>query len=126
MKTTHWLALMVVAAILGGAAGAGVVFALDRLDQPERPLAEGVIYSIVYQWRDSSPAGFTRKNEPKAVPGGSGSWNVDASGKLYRDFLVITFPDKKDLGPLVIPSHRLVSVQFGDGGIKQMPQTAEP
>ncbi len=64
--------------------------------------------------------GFTRLNESRAVPGGNGSWNIDAHGRLTRDFLVITRPQRQDFGPLVIPAHRLVSVQFGDGGIKQV------
>jgi hypothetical protein len=54
------------------------------------------------------------------VPGGNGSWNVDARGHLTRDFLVITRPQRRDLGPLVIPVHRLLNFQFGDGGIKEV------
>jgi hypothetical protein len=55
-----------------------------------------------------------------AVPGGTGSWNVDAYGKLTRDFLIITRPQHPDLGPEVIPAHRLSNLQFGDGGSKQV------
>jgi hypothetical protein len=83
-------------------------------------VAEGVIFSVEYQMETGRTGGFTRLNEPKAVPGGNGSWNVDARGRLTPDFLVITRPQRTDLGPLVIPAHRLVSVQFGDGGIKQV------
>jgi hypothetical protein len=54
------------------------------------------------------------------VPGGNGCWNVDAFGRLTREFLIITRPQRSDLGPQVIPAHRLVSIQFGDGGIKQV------
>ena len=64
--------------------------------------------------------GFTRLNNSKAVPGHNGSWNVDAYGKLTRDFLIITRPQSRDMGPELIPVHRLISVQFGDGGIKQV------
>ena len=77
--------------------------------------------------RGCGTCGYTRANNSKAVPGGNGSWNVDAYGKLYRDFLVITFPNKPDgTGPEIIPTHRLLSIRFGDGGIKEMPKTAAP
>ena len=123
MRPALWFALIVLAAILGGAVGGYVVILIERQEQPR---AEGVIYVVEYQ-QGNGTGGFTRLNNSKAVPGGNGSWNVNAYGKLYRDFLVITFPDKKDgLGPEVIPTHRLVSVQFGDGGIKEMPVTTAP
>jgi hypothetical protein len=48
---------------------------------------------------------------------------VDAYGKLTRDFLIITRPQSRELGPEVIPVHRLVHVQFGDGGIKQVKES---
>jgi len=83
-------------------------------------IAEGVIFSVEYQMEGGRTGGFTRLNNAKAVPGGNGSWNVDAHGRLTREFLIITRPQRKDLGPMVIPAHRLVNVQFGDGGIKQM------
>jgi len=83
-------------------------------------VAEGVIFSVEYQTHGELTRGFTRLNESKAVPAGSGSWNVDAHGRLTREFLIITRPQRPDLGPQVIPAHRLVSVQFGDGGIKQV------
>ena len=59
----------------------------------------------------------------RKVPGGNGSWNVDAYGKLTRESLIITRPQMPDLGPEVIPVHRLVKVQFGDGGIKQVKES---
>jgi hypothetical protein len=83
-------------------------------------VAEGVIFSVEYQMEGGRTGGFTRLNESKAVPGGNGSWNVDAFGRLTREFLIITRPQRSDLGPQVIPAHRLVSIQFGDGGIKQV------
>jgi hypothetical protein len=83
-------------------------------------VAEGVIYTVEYQMEGGRTGGFTRLNESKAVPGGNGSWNIDAYGKLTRDFLIITRSQSRDLGPEVIPVHRLVHVQFGDGGIKQV------
>jgi hypothetical protein len=123
MKPGLWFASLVMTAILGGAVGACVVFFMGRQEQPR---AEGLIFTVEYQ-QGNGTGGFTRLNNAKAVPGGNGSWNVDAYGKPYRDFLVITFPDKKDgQGPEVIPTHRLLSVRFGDGGIKEVPKTAEP
>lgn len=83
-------------------------------------VAEGVIFSVEYQMEGGRTGGFTRLNESKAVPGGNGSWNVDAHGRLTSEFLIVTRLRQRDLGPLVIPARRLVSVQFGDGGIKQV------
>ena len=83
-------------------------------------ITEGMIFSVEYQMEGGRTGGFTRLNESKAVPGGNGSWNMDAYGRLTREFLIITRPQRRDLGPQVIPVHRLVNVQFGDGGIKQV------
>lgn len=81
-------------------------------------IAEGTIYYVEFTKAGGGTEGFTRVNSSTAVPGRNGSWNMDAYGRLTRDFLTITRPRQKDLGPLVIPVHRLVSIQFGDGGIK--------
>ena len=83
-------------------------------------ITEGVIYYVEYEMKDGMTGGFTRLNSNKAVPGGNGSWNIDAYGRLTRDYLIITRPQIQDLGPRVIPSHRLLDVQFGDGGIKNI------
>ena len=83
-------------------------------------VAEGTIYSLEYKLEDGRTGGFTRLNIAEAVPGGNGSWNVDAKGRLTNDYLIITYPQKKDLGPRIIPAHRLVNIQFGDGGIKSV------
>jgi hypothetical protein len=87
-----------------------------------RPIAEGVIFSARFKNADnaSGSEGFTRLNEPRAVPGNNGSWNVDAYGKLYPDYLIITYPQQPELGPKVIPAARIIEIQFGDGGIKQV------
>lgn len=87
---------------------------------PSETVAEGVILSVEYELGDGQTGGFTRLNNSAAVPGKSGSWNVDAYGRLTREFLVITRLLRKDLGPKVIPAHRLVNVQFGDGGIQDV------
>ena len=83
-------------------------------------IAEGTIYSVEFTKDGGGSWGFTRVDNRIMVPGGNGSWNVDAYGRLTRDFLIITRPQQGDLGPQVVPIERLVSIQFGDGGIKQV------
>jgi len=83
-------------------------------------IAEGTIFSAEFQKEGGGTEGFTRINNAASVPGRNGSWNVDAYGRLTRDFLIITRPQRKDLGPQVIPAKRIVSIQFGDGGIAQV------
>ena len=83
-------------------------------------VVEGIIFSVEYQMEGGRTGGFTRLNNSKAVPGGNGSWNIDAYGRLTHEFLIITRPQRKDLGPQAIPVHRLVNIQFGDGGIQQV------
>lgn len=94
----------------------------DRLNDAPRDetIAEGVLFSVEYRLEDGRTGGFTRPNMAAAVPGGNGSWNVDARGRLTRDYLLVTYPQKADLGPRAIPAHRLLDVQFGDGGIKEV------
>jgi len=83
-------------------------------------VAEGIILSVEYQLENGKTGGFTRLNNSKAVPSGNGAWNIDAYGRLTKDFLIITRPQRKDLGAEAIPVHRLVDVRFGDGGIQQV------
>jgi hypothetical protein len=113
LKTTiSLLGLAIVAVLLlGGCAPA---------HNNSNPVAEGVIFSVEYQMGGGRTGGFTRLNDSKAVPGGNGSWNIDARGRLTREFLLIIRPQRPRLALLVIPVDRLVSVQFGDGGIKQV------
>jgi hypothetical protein len=93
-------------------------------DADRELIAEGVIYSVQYDIGEGKTGGLTRVNTPKAVPGGNGSWNVDAYGKLFEDCLVLTQPASRSLGPKVIPIRRLLYVQFGDGGIKEVADQA--
>jgi hypothetical protein len=86
----------------------------------EDTIAEGVIMYVAYEIEDGKTGGFTRINSSEAVPGGNGSWNVDAYGRLTQDYLIITRPQQKGLGPRIIPAHRLVDLQFGDGGLKKI------
>jgi hypothetical protein len=81
-------------------------------------VAEGIILNVEYKLEDGKISGFTRKDNYDTMPSGTGNWNIDAYGKLTRDFLVITFPQKRELGPKIIPASRLIEIQFGDGGIK--------
>lgn len=83
-------------------------------------VAEGVIYSVEYQLPGGGTDGFTRLNDNRGVPGGSGSWNIDAYGRLTPEFLIITRPQHPDLAQEVIPVSHLVSIQFGDGGIREV------
>jgi hypothetical protein len=83
-------------------------------------VAEGVVLSVVYQDADGKSVGMTRLNDARAVSAQSGNWNIDAYARVTRDFLIITRPQRKDMGPLVIPASRLVSIQFGDGGIQHV------
>ncbi|HEX6984340.1 MAG TPA: hypothetical protein VF170_03135 [Planctomycetaceae bacterium] len=92
----------------------------SREQADEGTITEGILFSVEYELGDGRTGGFTRLNLSAAVPGGNGSWNVDAYGRLTRDYLLVTYPQKKDLGPRVIPARRLVDVQFGDGGIEQV------
>lgn len=81
---------------------------------------EGVIFSVEYLLENGRTGGFSRVNNSQAVPGGNGSWNVDAFGRLTRDFLIISWPQKPDLDELIIPAHRIVKIQFGTGGIESV------
>lgn len=98
----------------------GVATGCGRPEPESETVAEGVIYYVEYSIEDGKSGGFTRLNSSRAVPGGNGSWNIDAYGRLTRDYLIITRPQSKDLGVRVIPAHRLLDIQFGDGGIKEV------
>jgi len=84
------------------------------------PIAEGVIWTVEYVDGEGKSHGMTRASLPEAGPGGSGSWNMDIYGRLYSTHLEITLPKSKDLGPQIIPMHRIVQVQFGHGGITKI------
>jgi len=90
-----------------------------------RPIAEGIIYGASFNRADGDKGseGFTRVNDMGAIPGGHGQWNVDAYGQLFHDYLIITYPRQPDLGPKLIPASRILEIQFGDGGIKQVSET---
>ena len=89
-----------------------------RPSDGNQTVAEGVIWTVEYKLENGKTGGYTRINDSRAVPGGNGSWNVDAYGRLPRDYLFITHPKQKDAGLEVIPASRIVSIHFGDGGIK--------
>ncbi len=114
ITTTHYL----IAIALFSVVGCNQQSTNPQSTEPH-VIAEGIIYYLEYKLGDGRTGGFTRLNNAKAVPGGNGSWNVDANGRLTQHYLVITYPQKA-LGPRVIPAHRLVDIQFGDGGIKNV------
>ena len=88
---------------------------------PSTPIiTEGNIWYVEYELGEGKSTGFTRSQHAIILPGGSGGLNVDAYGKLTSQFLVITYPQRKDFGQRIIPVSRLLSIQFGDGGIKQV------
>jgi len=106
----------------------GMATGCSRPAAESETVAEGVIYYVEYKLEDGKTGGFTRLNNSRSVPGGNGSWNVDAYGRLTRQYLIITRPQSRDLGVRVIPAHRLLDIQFGDGGIKEVDenQPAKP
>jgi len=81
-------------------------------------ITEGVILYVEYQG-DVGHEGFTRLNKEK-MPVSFSRWNIDANGKLTREYLFITYPQRPDLGTMVIPVNRLINLSFGDGGIKKV------
>jgi hypothetical protein len=89
-------------------------------DPGQETIAEGTIFSVKYDYGDGRVGGFTRFDAANTVPGGNGSWNVNAQGRLTSQYLIITYPGRKELGPHVIPADRLFEVQFGDGGIRSV------
>ena len=114
---------MMAANVARAVVAVAVVSLTGGCDQERREsdvVAEGVLFSVEYKLEDGRTGGFTRLNMAAAVPGGNGSWNIDAHGRLTRDYLIITRPQLKELGPKIIPAHRLVEVQFGDGGIENV------
>ncbi len=113
VASRRWLSFLVGAFALTGIVGC------SRSDT----VAEGVIYSVEYQLPGGGTEGFTRVNNNRCIPGGNGSWNVDASGKLTHDFVFIT---RQQQPTEIIPVSRLVSIQFGDGGIAQVDKQSNP
>src|SRR5437660_1303767 len=98
----------VLALALPGLAGCG----RGEKSSGAETIQEGVIFSVEYDLGAGRTGGLTRRNHANAVPGGNGSWNVDARGRLTRDFLFITRVQQTNLGPMVIPVPRLISLQF--------------
>jgi hypothetical protein len=136
---TRFAALLVAGALLSMLAGcrrdatndevAGALLSMlagcTRDASNDEVVAEGIIWSVEYTLENGRTGGFTRLNNSAGVPGGNGTWNTDAYGQLTRDYLIITYPQKKGLGPRIIPARRLVDIQFGDGGIKTVADHAK-
>jgi len=121
----HWCELLLAASLMAvSGCGANVDFSSKSEAKGGHVLAEGTIYSVKYEQGDGKIGGFTRLDSAAAVPGGNGSWGVDAHGKLTSEALIITYPKQAGLGPHVIPYDRILDVQFGDGGIALPKATA--
>jgi len=112
------LALLIafVLALIGGIAGG----ASARTGQVF--IREGTVWSVEWQDGRNGTRGLTRARVPEAVPGDTGSWNVDMAGRLFTTHLELERRAQKDLGVQVIPMSRIVSIQFGDGGILETEQ----
>lgn len=96
----------------------GMAFLAGCAEQPANSpvVAQGILHSVSYILGDGRVGGFTRLPHAQAVPGGNGSWNVDAYGRLTRDFLLVTYPHDEDQTRHAIPVHCLLHVKFGDAG----------
>lgn len=102
--------LALFAGIAGGAsARTGQVF-----------IREGTIWSVEWEDGRGGTHGLTRAGLPEAVPGTSGGWNVDMKGRLFTTHLELERRGQEGLEVQVIPMSRIVSVQFGDGGITEV------
>ena len=123
MTTRTAVFMAVASAALGSAttaavlSGGPVAHALGDAKGPlvlptERPMMEGPIHSLGYEQENGKLGGFTRVDNPQAVPGGNGSWNEHRHGRLYRDYMVVTKPGEKGWGALVIPASRIRSLHF--------------
>lgn len=79
-----------------------------------KPLMEGPIHFAAYDVGNGKLGGFVRIDNPEAVPGGNGTWNVDRYGKLYRDYLVVTDLSNERWGVQVIPTSRIYEIHFSE------------
>jgi hypothetical protein len=117
MQSSPLTQLRVLTVIL--AAVSCVSVALAIVSASSDTVASGVIFAVEYEIGDGRTGGFTRVDQSAAVPGGNGSWNVDATGKLTRDWLLIERRGMSHPVIEIIPARRLVKVQFGTGGIPE-------
>jgi len=108
-----YLTLLIVACSL-----IGCVSSKRNYNSKASVIAQGTIWYVEYELGEGKSTGFTRSEHAVVMPGGGGSLKVDAYGKLTSEFLIITYPNRKDLNENIIPVHRLLSIQFGDGGVK--------
>ncbi len=115
MKSSRLTQLRILTVILAAVSCVSVTLAV--ISAKSDIIASGVIFAVEYEIGDGRTGGFTRVDQSAAVPGGNGSWNVDATGKLTRDWLMIERRGSTDPIIEIIPARRLVKVQFGTGGI---------
>jgi hypothetical protein len=73
---------------------------------------EGVVFSVEYQRADGMKISVSRRN--RDIYGNP----TEVHGRLTPDFLILTRPRLKNSTAEVIPVSRLISLEFGEGGIK--------
>jgi hypothetical protein len=100
------LGFTIVAALIGGGG-------CSRSDT----VVEGIVYSVEYQKVDGSKISLSRATRIRSNPNFPGK-PTELYGRLTPDFLILRRPTVKDSTAEVIPVSRLISLQFGDGGIR--------
>lgn len=121
IRRSKWVGVLLVAA------GWTSITGCSRPASPASPVvAEGILHTVSYTLGDGRVGGFTRLPHAQAVPGGNGSWNVDAYGKLTRDYLIVSYPHDKSDELNIIPHHCLLHVKFGDAGRKVIDSNPTP
>jgi len=66
-------------------------------------IAEGTIWYVEYELGEGKSTSFTRSKHAAVLPSGGGGLKVDAYGRLTSQFLIITYPNMKDLKEHIIP-----------------------
>ncbi len=93
MQTQITIALCLIAIALISIAGCNQHSGDAQTTEP-RIIADGIINSLEYKLEDSRTGSFTGLSIAKAVPGGNGSWAVDAYGRLSEaSFLCAIHPE---------------------------------
>ncbi|MFH1744114.1 MAG: hypothetical protein ABIH23_34355 [bacterium] len=116
MKSTGVLLGIAVVLIIGFALG----WTSHRSGGRPALLYEGIIWTVEWTDGEGISRGMTRSSIPEAVPGRSGSWNMDMYGRLYASHLEIELRKSENASPKIIPLNRIVEITFGNGGIREV------